>query len=277
MSLLTKLERFLGRFALPNLSLYLVIGQVLFWGLALMTGFNLERIALLPTAVLAGEAWRLVTFLFLPPSLSTSALSIVLMAFGWYMFYLMGGALEHYWGDFRYNAFIGLGWLLTVAVAFLTPGVYASNLFLAGSVFLAFAYLNPDFVMMLFLILPVRIKWLALIMWLGFGYALVVGPWSARLLVLAATGNFLIFFAGNLVERIRTGRQRLAHPAGAFGARRDERESRHRCRVCGKTDLSHPQLDFRYCSKCGGNQCYCAEHIFHHEHVPVDEDAAKRA
>ena len=275
MSLLTKLERLLGRFALPNLSLYLVIGQVLFWGLALMTGFNVERIALLPAAVLAGEAWRLVTFLFLPPSLSTSALSLVLMAFGWYMFYLMGSALEHYWGDFRYNAFIGLGWLLTAAVAFLTPGVYASNLFLAGSVFLAFAYLNPDFVIMLFLILPVKIKWLALFMWLGFGYALVVGSWSARLLVLAATGNFLVFFAGELVERIRTGRRRMAHQARVMGARRDERESRHRCRVCGKTDLSDPQMDFRYCSKCAGNQCYCADHIFNHEHVPAEEDAKR--
>ena len=66
MSLLTKLERLLGRFAIPNLSLYLVIGQVLFWGLALMAGFDIERIALLPAAVLAGEVWRLVTFLFLP-------------------------------------------------------------------------------------------------------------------------------------------------------------------------------------------------------------------
>ena len=272
MSLLTKLERLLGRFAIPNLSLYLIIGQVFFWCLALMAGFNIERIALLPAAVLAGEGWRVVTFLFLPPSLGTDPLSLVFMAFGWYMFYLMGSALEHYWGDFRYNAFIGIGWFLTVAAAFAAPGSYASYSFLAGSVFLAFACLNPDFELLIFFILPVKIKWLALVMWLGFGYKLVVGPWPARLAVLAATGNFLLFFAGDILNQIRTGRRRMTHQARVFAASSDGREPRHRCRVCGKTELSDPRADFRYCSKCAGNQCYCADHIFNHEHVIVDEE-----
>jgi hypothetical protein len=275
MSLLTRLERFLGRFAISNLSLYLVAGQVLFWGLAALSGFNLERIALRPAAVYAGEVWRLVTFLFLPPGGGTGALAIVFLAFAWYIFYLMGTALEHYWGTYRYNAFIGLGWLLTTAVAFLTPGAYASNLFLAGSVFLAFAFLNPDFELLIFFILPVRIKWIALVQWLYYGFVLVVGTWSDRLMVLAATGNFLIFFSGDIVARIRTGRRRMAHQAGVFAARPEEGAARHRCRACGKTELTHPQMDFRYCSKCAGNQCYCAEHIYNHEHVLVEEDAKK--
>jgi hypothetical protein len=272
MPLLSKLERLLGRFAIPNLSLYLIIGQVFFWGLAMMTGFNVERIALLPAAVLAGEGWRVVTFLFFPPTLGTDVLSLVFMAFGWYMFYLMGSALEHYWGDFRYNAFIGLGWLLTVAAAFVTPGRYASYLFLTGSVFLAFARLNPDFELLIFFILPVKIKWLALIMWLGFGFTLIVGPWAGRLAVLAATGNFLIFFAGDIANQIRTGRRRMSHQARVFAATPDEEEPRHRCRVCGKTDLGDPKAEFRYCSKCAGNQCYCADHIFNHQHVLLDEE-----
>ena len=272
MSLLTKLERLLGRFAIPNLSLYLVIGQVLCWGLALMAGFDLERIALLPAAVLGGEVWRLVTFLLLPPNAHP-----VFIAFAWYLFYIMGSALEHYWGEFRYNAFVGLGWFLTTAVAFLTPASYATNLFLAGSVFLAFAYLNPDFVMMIFFILPVKIKWLALLQWLAYGFILVVGPWSHRLAVLAATGNFLVFFAGDIVDQVRPGRRRMAHQAKVFAAGPDESEPRHRCRACGKTDRSDPKMDFRYCSKCAGNQCYCPEHIFSHEHVLVDEDAKKNS
>jgi len=270
MSLLTRLERLLGRFAIANLSLYLVAGQVLFWGLAVLTGFPLERIALLPVAVFAGEAWRVVTYLLVPPPVNPGAFGVVMTAFAWYLFYLMGTALEHYWGNFRYNAFIGLGWFLTTAVAFLTPAVYASNLFLAGSVFLAFAQLNPDFELLIFFLLPVKIKWLALLQWLYYGYVMVAGGWSARLAVLAATGNFLIFFAGDIVERMRTGRRRMAYQASVFAARPEENEARHRCRVCGKTELTHPQLDFRYCSKCAGNQCYCAEHIFNHEHVTVE-------
>jgi len=271
MSLLTRLERLLGRFAIANLSLYLVAGQVLFWGLAVLSGFNLERIALLPAAVFAGEVWRVVTYLLLPPGANTGAFSVVMTAFAWYLFYLMGTALEHYWGVFRYNAFIGLGWLLTTAAAFVTPNVYASNLFLGGSVFLAFAQLNPDFELLIFFLLPVRIKWLALLQWLYYGYVMIAGGWAARLAVLAAAGNFLVFFAGDIVGRARTGRRRMAFQAGVFAGRPDERAPRHRCRVCGKTELTHPQTDFRYCSKCAGDQCYCAEHIFNHEHVLVDE------
>ncbi len=275
MSLLNKLERFLGRFAIANLTLYLIIGQVLFWGLTVMAGFHLERIALLPYAVMAGQAWRLVTFLFVPPSLGTGALAILFLAFAWYLFFLMGTALEHHWGDFRYNAFIGIGWLLTTAVAFLTPGAYASNVFLAGSVFLAFAYLNPNFELLIFLILPMRIKWIALLLWLYYGYVMALGTWSDRLGVLAATGNFLLFFSGDIIQQMRTGRRRMAYQARTFAAQKDEAAPRHRCRVCGKSNLTHPQMDFRYCSKCAGDQCYCSEHIFNHEHVLVDE-AVKR-
>lgn len=276
MSLLNKLERTLGRFAIVNLTLYLVIGQVLFWGLTMLTHFPLDRMALLPVAVVAGgQAWRLVTFLFVPPFLGTGVFDILFLVFAWYIFYLMGTALEHHWGAFRYNAFIGIGWLLTTAVAFLTPDVYASNLFLAGSVFLAFAYLNPNFELLLFLILPIKVKWLALLQWLYYAFVVVVGGWPARLMVLAATGNFLLFFAGDIVGRMRTGRRRMAYQARTFAAKRDEAQPRHRCRICGKTNLTHPDMDFRYCSKCAGDQCYCSEHIFNHEHVLVDEEVKR--
>jgi hypothetical protein len=77
------------------------------------------------------------------------------------------------------------------------------------------------------------------------------------------------------VERIRTGRRRMTQQVRVFGAKHDESEARHRCRVCGKTDLSDPRLDFRYCSKCAGNRCYCSDHIFNHEHVPEDAEAKR--
>ncbi|HEY6007529.1 MAG TPA: hypothetical protein VIU40_04340, partial [Geobacteraceae bacterium] len=49
-------------------------------------------------------------------------------------------------------------------------------------------------------------------------------------------------------------------------ARRPD-EPYHRCTVCGITDQSHPQTDFRYCPQCDGQYGYCQEHIFSHEHV----------
>jgi membrane associated rhomboid family serine protease len=262
MGLLTRLEHSLGRFAIPNLSLYLVIGQVLFWSVSFLGFFDLERIALLPAAVYQGEVWRIVTFLFLPP-----AAHPVFIAFAWYMFWMMGSALETHWGAFRYNLFLLIGWALTVAVAFLFPGSYATNVFLAGSVFLAFAFLNPDFEILIFFILPVKIKWLALIAWLVYAYAFFRGGLPVKLMVLASVGNFLVFFAGAIIHRMRTGRRQMEHRARHSALREETQEARHRCHVCGKTELTHPQLDFRYCSKCAGEECYCAEHIANHVHT----------
>jgi len=151
MSFLTKLERLLGRFAIPNLALYLVICQILFWGLALLAGFDLERIALVPAAVFGGEVWRLVTFLFVPPSRSP-----LFIAFAWFLFYFVCSALEQHWGAFRFCAFFVSGWLLTAAAAFVTPLSYTTNYFLAGTPFLAFAFLYPDYELIPLLLFPVK-------------------------------------------------------------------------------------------------------------------------
>lgn len=259
MDLLNGLERRFGRFALGNLSLYLVVGQVLVFTFALFGRPDVVgQVALQPAAVLEGEVWRLVTFLFVPP-VGPGPLSLtgaVFLAFGWYMFWMMGGALEGYWGAFRYNLFLGLGWLLTVAAAFVFPGSWATNAFLAGTVFLAFAHLNPDFELLLFFILPLKIKWLALVAWIGYGISFAVGDAPARLAVLASVGNFLVFFGGDLFGRARAARRRSAHQARAAAAEASD-EPRHRCVVCGKTERSHPQEDFRYGDD---DRCYCSAH-----------------
>lgn len=190
MSFLSKLERSLGRFAIPHLSLYLVLGQVGVY-LAIITGrLDATLILFVPRLVLMGQWWRAVSFLLIPPPTN-----IIFIGFAWWMFHLMGSALEGYWGAFRYNLFLLLGTALTVGLAFLQPDAVVTNGFLAGSVFLAFAFLNPDFELMLFFLLPVKIKWLALITWVYYGFELVVGGWSGRLQVIAAVGNFLIFSA----------------------------------------------------------------------------------
>lgn len=270
MGLFNRFERALGRFAIPHLALYLIGGQVMFLGFALLGRFNLERILLVPALILQGEFWRLFTFAFVPPvSGQLTMVGAVFLAISWYFFHMISQALENYWGLFRFNLFFLLGWVLTVAVSFLTPYQATGYSFFAVSVFLAFAFLNPDFELYLFFILPVKIKWFALVMWLGFAYTFVVGGWNTRLTVLAATGNFLLFFARDIVQRIRTGRQHMQQQVRRSAFRADEAGPRHRCVVCGKTDLTDRQLDFRYCSKCGNDECYCADHIFNHVHTAV--------
>ena len=167
-----------------------------------------------PLLVLDGQWWRIFGFMLIPPPAG-----IIFIGFAWWMFYLMGSGLEHFWGAFRYNLYIWVGAAFTVGLSFLQPGAAATNAFLAGSVFLAFAYLNPDFEILVLLVLPVKMKWLALITWAIYGYEFVTGGWSGRLQVIAAVGNFFLFFGGDLIQERRL--QAAFH--GPFG-----RTGRHR-------------------------------------------------
>lgn len=259
MSLLDRLERKLPFLAFPHATIGIIAGQSFFY-VAMMTGvLPPGRIDLFPQAVLEGEGWRLFTFLFDPP-LSNPLFAI----FAWYIFYLMGSALESHWGSFRYNLFLITGWAVTAAASFLAPYDMATNAFLAGSVFLAFAYLFPDFVLYIFFVLPVKVKWLALITWLGYAWRLITGNGMTRLMVLASVANFLIFFSRDIFRMLKSGRRTMAFQAKNV-VRRDE--PFHRCTVCGITDKTHPQMDFRYCPQCEGQHGYCQEHIFRHEHA----------
>jgi hypothetical protein len=131
-------------------------------------------------------------------------------------------------------------------------------------VFLAFAFLNPDFTLYLFFFLPVKIKWLALIQWIFYFLTIALGDWPTRLVTTAAVFNFLLFFQHDIFQRVKQGRRRMAMQAKVIA---DKHKPRHVCRVCGVTNLSDPTMRFRYCSKCEGQCGYCMEHIRDHEHV----------
>ncbi len=260
---LDKLELRLGRYAVPHITLVLVIGQVLFFlvgagapttGLVNLMTLDAQRV------VAQGEVWRLVTFLFIPPTIHP-----IFLIFAWYLFYLMGTTLERQWGTLRFNLFILIGWLATAAIAFLPPGLPVTNEYLAGSVFLAFAYLFPEFQILLFFILPVRIKWLALITWLGYAWSLLfASDWTERFAILAATTNFLLFFGRDILGRLRSANRLMVQQTVAL---KDQRLPRHTCRVCGVTNLSEPDLEFRYCTDCKPAQCYCPKHLDRHAHT----------
>jgi hypothetical protein len=276
MPLISRLERRLGRFAVPNLTVLLIAGQVLVFGLTFFApqgnpadggpapdpGF-LEKLDLVPDQVLAGEVWRIVTFLFVPPITNP-----IFAFFFWYLFYLMGTALELSWGTFRYNVYLLVGYAATVAVSFLTPEMPSTNGFLQASVFLAFAHLYPDFLISLFFLLPIKVKWLALVTWIGYLYTFAVGDWSIRLVILASVCNFLLFFGREILWRMKSGHRRMTFQAARVAG---PKKRVHRCEVCGISSETEPTLDFRYCSKCAGARCYCPEHIRRHEHVASDE------
>ena len=269
MSFLQRLEARFGRWAVPNLTVMIIAGQVLLYFAQMMRagqgagGNLLTNIRLVPGAVISGEIWRLVTFLFVPPQASP-----LFIVFYWMLFYMFGTSLEQQWGTFRYNAFLGIGYLANLAAAFVAWGLganlVASNGFLYGTVFLAFARLFPNFIINLFFILPIQIKWLALLMWIGYGYQLLRGDWMARMLIVASVLNYLLFFGPEHLREWKSGHRRRAYQAHVKAA---TKPLKHQCLVCGLDSESSPQTLFRYCSKCEGQCCYCPEHIHNHEHV----------
>ncbi len=248
MTLLDRLERRFGGLAIKNLTLWLIMGQVAVFGLALSQVFPVERLTLVPARVLQGEVWRVVTFLFMPP-----AMGLLFMVIAWYVFFMLGRALEQTWGEFRYNLFILVGTLATVAASFAAPGQETSNAFLAGSVFLAFAYLYPNFEFLLFFILPVKVKWLAAFTWGLYAFQFLTGTASTRLMILAATANFFLFFGRDMLRRGKAVKRRQT-----FEAKQKAEADKpfHRCCICGATDKTKPDDQFYYKDGRG----YCEEH-----------------
>ncbi|MFV0446335.1 MAG: hypothetical protein ACK5Q5_22405 [Planctomycetaceae bacterium] len=262
------LQRYLGWATIPNLTTWLIALQVCGYLCLYLPnrGLNqaeiIERMQLLPDRILAGEWWRVVTFLCFPPVTNP-----IFAFFAWWFFYLMGTYLEAYWGAFKFNVFVWIWWAGTVAVSVITGKPPAANYFLQQSVFLAFAYLLPDFVIQLFFILPVKVKWLAWFTWAMLLFNLIVTDWPMRFAILAGVGNFIVYFWRDVLSGADTSRRRVL-----FAARmnRPKPAWRHRCVVCGATDRSHPDADFRYCSQCAGQACYCDVHLKDHVHLVAE-------
>ncbi len=264
MPFLDRLDRKFHGAGIPHLTVLLVIVQALGLLLSLSPTWSLESVAFIPSlAVRDGEWWRLASLLCVPP-----CTNLIFAVFGLYLFLLMGETLERQWGVFRYNLFILIAYAATVGAAFLSPDAPATTVFIGTSVFLAFATLYPNFELYLFFILPVRIKWLALFTWISYGLLAVTGTGATRWQILAATANYLLFFWGTILLRIRSGNRRMreqAASAAGTGA------ARHRCAACGATEKTHPQAEFRYCTKCEPVTCFCGEHIRAHAHLRAEE------
>jgi hypothetical protein len=172
--------------------------------------------------------------------------------------------LENHWGTFRYNIFLLIGYAATIGVSFITPDFPLTNEFMSGSVFLAFAFLYPDFILYLFFILPVKVKWLALATWIFYFLGFVFGGWTTRFTILASVANFLLFFGRDIIVKIKSGRRRMTTQAQRWAA---QNKPLHCCTVCGKTDRSDIKAEFRYCSQCRPVQGYCMDHISDHKHI----------
>jgi len=197
MTWLDKVEKRLRWLRVPNLMNIIVGGMALVWLLDWLPGVNLSGMLSLNMAQVArGQIWRLVTFVFLPPS--GSILTLVL---GLYFYWMIGSSLERQWGAQRFTLFYLVGMVGVILAACITG--YGTNAFLNLSMFFAFAAMWPDFQVMLFFLLPIKIKYLALLDAVLYIWQLIVGGWSTRLVILFSLLNVILFMGGPMVARLR--------------------------------------------------------------------------
>lgn len=267
---------------ISNLMLYIVLGTGVVYLMSTMAGnpvlYNL--LAFDRIAILQGQIWRLFTY-----PLTYQVNSPLLMLISLFCYYSIGRAMEHYWGTLKFNLFYLTG-VIMMDVYCMIFGGRASVTYLNLSLFLSYATLYPDTHFLLFFIIPVKAWFFAL-----FDLAIVVLdlftlPFPYNFFSVISIANYLLFFGRDVLNvlprswRINAGRKikKNAKPikAKVIPFNTDSGEAKntvsqapytHRCSVCGKTDVTHPELEFRYCSRCKGYYCYCEEHIGNHAHI----------
>jgi membrane associated rhomboid family serine protease len=267
---LDKLERLIRPVAIPNLTVILVAGQTIFFLVLVSRPELFEQMIYVPDLVMRGEVWRLLTFMVMPAQSYSFLFFTVPSSTNFFFFflqmsclYLMGSALENQWGVARYNLFLLIGYVLTIGVSLFFPAMPAGSGFIYGSIFLVFAFLYPEFQILLYFILPVKAKWIATAFWVLWGLMFIFGSWQIRLIISASVGNYFLFLGPEVYRKMRYGAKTMQNRVSRIA---DAEKPFHVCTTCGKTDKTHPMLEFRYCPKCKGSPGYCSEHIAAHEH-----------
>ncbi len=330
--MINKLERKFGRFAIRNLSMYIVLVFAISYFISFVNEDIYYKLVFSPYHIFhEHEIWRVFTWIFTNPG-KFGVFTLIMMFF----YFSIGTSIERFLGSFRYNLYIftsllltGIGGLVVGAVQYFpnkenvelvaplledTPdedlymeliqqievdleGVsdaveFIANTYGAGAsmteflligIFLGFALIHSDAMVLLYFIIPFKVSWLAYfdILVMVVQFITTNNPY-----VRANIFTYLLaFFIMYILMRKSTSRHGFAYTRGTQDAmsrrRTAERKSeekgqvinmpvgitRHKCAICGRSEKDDYELEFRFCSKCNGNYEYCKEHLYSHEHI----------
>jgi len=256
--------------------LYIIIGNaiVFLFGMMDKSGVFIPMLQFSAEEIFTkGQIWRLVTFILVP-----NAGSIVWLAIALYFYYWIGSSLERHWGSGKFTIYYLCGMLVNILFGTLMWLIAGENIridasYINLSMFFAFATLFPDTMILLFFIIPVKIKWLAYVDAALFLYAVLTTSFPENLLPIVAVLNYFLFCGDWLFDMLRPSRVQQKHKTINFkqSAKKYNKEQAskpytRKCEVCGRTDRTNPDLEFRFCSKCGGYHCFCIDHINGHVH-----------
>lgn len=285
------IDRFCAKhpnFGIPNLMKIIVFGQIAVYLVNMLVYVMFKQsflsyLQFVPAYILQGQVWRLVTWVVVP-----NASSPFMLLLTCYFYYWIAAMLEREWGTARFTLFYLGGMVLSVVLGMalglgqmnLTHTIASLNLsyYLNLSIFLVLSVLYGEMQVLLFFMVPVKMKWMALI-----DVVLVIvdmagfvqsGLWMLALVPLASFINFFIFtwpfWQAKLgIVRHKTD-PKVIHFKQAQKQAQETKGYHHKCAVCGITDADDPDMEFRYCSKCDGYYCYCANHINNHVHIHKD-------
>ena len=267
---------------IPNLMLYLCSGAAVMALMSTIDNSNLlyNLFCFNRVAILQGQLWRLFTY-----PLCFSAGSIFLTGISLICYYSIGRAIENTWGTHRFNLFYLTGVVL-MDIWCMIFGGQATAYYLNMSLFLAYATMYPDSQFLLFFIIPVK-AWIFAVLDLVVVFLGLLNPFPANVYPLIALGNYFLFFGKDVLNVLpvswRVNARRAARKAASGKGHKTIPFSNagsweashatvkgpynHKCTVCGRTDTDHPELEFRYCSRCRGYYCYCQDHISNHSHI----------
>lgn len=285
MNILGRLEKKFGRYAIRNLSAYIIAGYVIGYLLLMFAPTIIFKLTLDPAAVMRGEVWRLVTWVITPPDWSISIFTIIMIL----CYYSLGNLLERTIGTFLYNLYIFSSLLFTMAGVMLThilcvyvfhysysmtymmapDGIYGyiSTYYIMMSLFLAIAVCYPDMKILYALIIPIKMKYMSIIYGVLVIYYFMNGLFMDRVVIVTSLISFVVFYLSTRNFRRFAPKQIKRRRSYKKQVRSSRAENiGHRCVVCGRTDKDFPDLQFRYCSKCSGNKEYCSDHLFTHTH-----------
>lgn len=279
------------RFGIPNLMKVIVFAQIAVFAMDLLCQMILDMswlyyLEFMPLNIFRGEVWRLVTWIVVPNSYN-----VFYLLLGCYFYYWIASMLEREWGTAKFNLFYFGGALLSVVLGLLlgwaqleltyTYVVMDLSYYLNLSIFLILATIFGEMRVLLFFVVPIKMKWLAIIdvvfIVVGAVSDIRAGYWMVALVPLASIINYFVFTWGFWAMKLGIVRRRADPQVINFKRAQKQAQKaqqaqtwRHKCSVCGVTDADDPDMEFRYCSKCDGYHCYCANHINNHIHIHED-------
>lgn len=260
--------------------LYIVIGNVLVWLFGKMdqTGTLYSLLYFDPAMFCKGQVWRIVTFMLVP----SEGIHPIMLLIAMYFYYFIGTSLEREWGTGKFTIYYFSGMLLTVLYSLVFYWITKNRILVSASyvnlsMFLAFATLWPEQRVLLFYIIPIKMKYLAWVDAALFAFSVVqyiiMGRIGLALVPIVAMAGYLLFFGEWLLSFVSPKRAKQKARTVQFkqAAKKVQHQQQtqgytRKCAVCGRTDTEHPELEFRYCSRCAGYHCFCADHIGNHIH-----------